>query len=353
MDQPTAAMPLTPIKGGAACSVHFEEDVISLRADDGRVLLMLPREEASAHIRFDWRLPHGPVISFVIIEGLRAYTFRGSRDATRALLRWLPLRTTEALAQEMRWHGTGVVLLGTAMLLFPHAQLWPYAGVAAVLAGCLSVLRPVRGQYGVNAVLFMVLGLLLLFATPWMLPPQMPLFWPTLFGALLVLWGIQQTSLLSPQHLLEQSRVTTTGARRLLQRGSRVPAIMSTITLGCSIPLWALAWQSRADVTLLVSYAALAVVTLGIAATIILRGRHSFRELLLGGQWAVVLLYFLTAGLIWHSTVYPNDPTPYPLGPVLGFHSPYVFLPLLALVLLFNVVLRQVIRARLATDEEE
>src|SRR3569832_11121 len=89
---------LTPLKDGAPASVDLDNDVLSLRADDGRVLLMLPRDEAPAHLRFAWRLPHGRTVSFVVVEGLRAYTYRVTPAVVRALLDWLPLRREEALA---------------------------------------------------------------------------------------------------------------------------------------------------------------------------------------------------------------------------------------------------------------
>lgn len=353
MTNARATVALTPLKGGAPCSIQFDEEVLSLRADDDRVLMMLPRDDAALHIKFDWRLPYGPVVSFVVVEGLRAYHYRASREATRALLDWLPLRTEEALANELRWHGVGVVLLGVAMLLFPHAALWPLAGVAVALAGCLSVLRTRRNQYAVNATLFAALGLGLLFAPPWIAPPETTFLWPTLFGGLLVVWGIQQAALMSPQHLMDQSRANQSAPRRMLRRGSRVHTVLATITLGCALPLAALAWQNRADFSLLLSYSALAVVTIGIASAIVLRGRQSYRELQLGGQWIVLILYFLTYGLIWHAAWRVTDPAPYPLGPIYNFHLPYVSLPLLALVVLFNVLLRRVIRARLALEDDE
>lgn len=166
MESTRISMPLAPLAGGPPATLHLNNDILSLRSEEDNVLLMLPREDAALHVRFEWRLPHGRTLTFVIVEGLRAYTYRASAATVRVLLDWLPLRPKEALADELRWHGAGAVALGTLMLLFPHALTWPYAGVLVILAGCVSTLRSERNQFAVNAGLFLLLGLALLFAPP-------------------------------------------------------------------------------------------------------------------------------------------------------------------------------------------
>ncbi len=350
MEPSRASIPLTPLAGAARATLHLEDDILSLRTEDGNVLLMLPREEAAGHVRFEWRLPAGRTLTFVIIEGVRSYTYRASAAVVRALLDWLPLRPHEALAGELRWHGVGAVALGTMMLLFPHEQLWPYAGVLVVLAGCVSTLRSARNQFAVNACCFMLLGLALLFAPP-LLMPQAWAYWPTGFGAGLLLWGIQQAALLNPQHLIDQSQAMRHVPRRILREGSRIHIVMATITLGCALPFAALALQHRDSLSMALSFAALAVASLGIAVGLLLRGRQSYQELQLGGQWALVCLYFLTYGLVWHAVLFATDPTPYPLGPLYNFHLPAVSLPLIAVVVAYNLVLKRLIQARLELDE--
>ena len=352
MSTTPTSLALMPIKGGSACSLELGSDLLSLRADDGRVLLMLPREEAAAHVRFAWRLPFGQTVSFVVIEGLRAYTYRATPEMIRALIHWLPLRTSEAIAGELRLHGVGAVLLGCAVLLFPHAELWPYVGVGVVVVGCASVLHAARLQYGINAALFACLGLGLLFGPQW-IAPQANLLWPTAVGAALLLWAIQQASLLAPQHLVDRSQAMRSAPRRILKSSSRFHIVMAAITLGCAAPFAALAMRHAQDFTLLMAFTALAAVTVGIAAAIVLRGRHSYRELQLGGQWTLLVLYFLAYGLVWQTVLFAVDPVPYPLGPVYNFHLPAVFVPLIVVILGFNVLLRKLISTRMATDEDE
>lgn len=351
MEPSRASMPLTPLAGGPPATLHLDNDILSLRSDDDNLLLMLPREDAALHVRFEWRLPHGRTLTFVIVEGLRSYTYRANAAVVRALLDWLPLRPREALAGELRWLGVGAVALGTAMLLFPHAQSWPYAGVLVILAGCVSTLRSARNQYALNAALFLLLGLGLLFAPPFLLP-EAAAYWPTGFGAALLLWGIQQASLLNPQHLLDRSQALRKAPRRILREGSRVHIVMATITLGCALPFAALAWQHRDSLTMVLSFSAMMFASLGIAVGLLLRGRHSYQELQLGGQWALVCLYFLTYGLVWHAVLFATDPTPYPLGPVYNFHLPAVSLPLIVVVVAYNLVLKRVIGVRLERGEE-
>ena len=83
-------------------TAQLAEGLFTLNAPDGRLALMLPVEAAARHIRFQRDLVHGQTVRITVLEGLKAQVFKVTPADLEALLNWLPNRTTEDLAQEVR-----------------------------------------------------------------------------------------------------------------------------------------------------------------------------------------------------------------------------------------------------------
>jgi hypothetical protein len=214
-DGPSAAegvsLALRPLHGprNDRFELQLDADLLALRSPDGRLIMMLPREDAARHIRFDWDLPRGRVVSFVV-EGLRAYRFRCERRDVDRIVQWLPQKPQAEMEQEVRRYGVALVLLGTVQLFFQAIFFWGW-GLLFVFLGLACILYPRRGMYALNAVAMLVAGLVVLF-TPhpaasslgqevdWINPLRIGL------GSLLVVWSVQQFSLLSVNNRLLAAR---------------------------------------------------------------------------------------------------------------------------------------------------
>ncbi|MBI1318082.1 MAG: hypothetical protein GC168_03900 [Candidatus Hydrogenedens sp.] len=337
---------LTPVQGGAAWEARLEEAVLTLHADDGRIVMMLPREEAAAHLRFALRLPQGRTLSFIVIEGLRSYTFRVSAATQAALLAWLPLRGDAFMAHELRGHGAAMTAAGFAL----HAFGLMIPGGLLQALGVLNLYAPRRAFYLLNSVVLSLLGLACLYLSVYPLPsialPQAA----TAFGSVLLLWGIHQASIMGPQHRLEQTRRTSTAAP-LLHADSMIPRVMAALCLLPALGFAVIAYQQRGSLGALVLYGTLLAASVVIAATILARGRYSYRELHVGGQWIVVLLYFQIYGIVWSYWIEPEYAYAVPPAILLAFPRVMVWAPLIAVVLIFNLAFRRVIARAVASED--
>jgi len=344
----TETVVLTPIHGGAKWKLRLEEDVLSLHADDGRVVMMLPKEDAASHIEFAWRIPYGRTVSFVVVAGLRSYVFRSSPAIQEMLLDWLPVHSRAHMNRELRQHGAAMVLIGFLMHL---AGLWPFAALTQAL-GVLNLYAPRALLYFVNGAALGLLGLGCLYLSIAPDTFDVPPMTTTGFGSVLLLWGILQASLASPQHRIEQTR-RVDGAAPLLSAESKFPAVMAALCLPPALGLGVLLYRSQGEQFTMLFYGALLAVTVGMAVLIFARGRYSYRELHVGGQWLVVITYFLVYGVAWSMWVEPEYEAGYPPAILLAFPSVYVWAPLILVVVIFNAGFRTLMSRAIAADQGE
>jgi len=352
-EAPLAALVLHPVHGDAkdAFTVSLEADVMSLISPDERLVMMLPRDEAARHIRFSYDIIHGRTVSFVVVEGLKAHTFKCPLLELEQLLDWLPRKPRVEQEREIRRYGVALVLLGTALLLFPRYFFWPW-GLGLVLPGTAGVWWARDAFFGINAVCMFVLSLALLFApAPLGLPGGASLetarLLATGLGSLLIIWSVQQASLLGPIHRLRLARAhrDTMAASGESQPSWTVKRITWAVAgLGVFflahlawLWLWARSNGSAVPPEDWIIYGVVTMALLFVAGVMWLRGYRSYVEAKLAAQFALMLIVFYVAGL---ATMLLSESRT--LGPevlrvgFLAWANVYVWAPLIVLVVAFN-----------------
>lgn len=349
---PIAALVLHPVHGDEkdAFTVSLEEDVLSLISPDERLVMMLPREEAARHIRFNYDLFYGRTVSFVVVEGLKAHTFRCPLLELEQLLNWLPQKPKEQREEEVRQYGISLILLGAALLLFQEFFFWPW-GLGLILLGCVCVYMPRPFMYGVNAAIMFTLSLLLMF------PPK-PLgidagenletarVLCTGLGSLLIIWCIQQFSMLGSIHRLRVARThrDAFNARQTSQASGVVRAIACGVGLLACFLAAHLAWLGvhvpkeggLAHLPDWIIHGTLSFVLFLAAIVLWRRKSRAYFEAKVSAQFALVLIVFYLAGVVTQlANRLPIEPDVLRIG-FFSLAEIYVYAPLVVTVLLFN-----------------
>ena len=185
-------------------------DLLSLANPDERTVLTLPKEEAARYVRFAYDVFRGRTVTFVIIEGLKSYSFLCPKDQTKKLIGWMPLGAPAQLIREIRYSGVAVALFGVVHVLAHSSLFWGW-GALLLSAGALGIVVPQRAMYLLNGLLMIATGLADLVLTtpdgidPRVLPPQYRVL-PIVMGSALILWGVQQLSMLGTNHRLRTAR---------------------------------------------------------------------------------------------------------------------------------------------------
>lgn len=352
-DKPIAALVLQPVHGDAkdAFTVSLDEDVLSLISPDERLVMMLPREEAARHLRFNYDLFYGRTVSFVVVEGLKAHTFKCPLLELEQLLSWLPQKPREEQERDLRLYGVAFVMLGTAQLLFQQLVFWLW-GVGFVLLGLSNIWWPRRLMYSVNAAAMFAVGLILLFApTPIGVIPGDNLdtvkLLATGLGSLLIVWSVQQASLIGPIHRLRVARAHYDAvARSGEQRPSASVRIIAWTMFALGLMFAAhLVWLGVRATTGLstdswpdwVVTGAAAFAMFSAAAILRLRGYKSYLEAKLAAQFALVLVAFYGAGL---ARMFMDESVEFGPGVLraglFSLANIYVWAPLVVVVVVFN-----------------
>jgi len=203
---------LQPLTGDGRTlwTVKLEPDTLTLINPTNQDVLQLHREEAARYINFAHDLRRGRVIHFVIIEGLKSYSFRCAKVQLLKLLTWMPHKEPQEIDRDVRRSGVAMGLLG--LLNFLVAQrMWMGMGIVLMLVGALSYFRPHRKLFAVNGGLLLATGLWDL--ATWSFAaadtPSEGLGYsivPMVMGIVLILWGIQQLTLLGPNHQVRIAR---------------------------------------------------------------------------------------------------------------------------------------------------
>ncbi len=345
------SVPLRPIHGkrGAPWSADMDGDVLSLLAPDGRLVMMLPREEAAGHLSFEWDLLRGRTVSFSLVEGLKKYRFKCSAGQLRKLAAWLPSKSREEMDKETRYYGIALVVFGVGQLLFREQFHWGW-GLAFVVMGLACLASPRQVMYMGNGLLLLTAGLAFLFlAQPAVSSPEFVQALVTGLGSLFLLWGIQQFSLLGVNHRLRAARAhrysqTDDGEERPPSRVVRIVGYaLAIVSLLCVLQvggLFAQIWLAERTPALQewILCGTLAGLSLGMTAALLLRRNATYIEAKVAGQFAAVFAVIRFAG----TAVHPLDGTRLPFDPsvlsdgVFFLSSPRVWVPLVLLVLAFN-----------------
>jgi hypothetical protein len=332
-------------QGQEVWTAQLSDGLFVLNAPDGRLVMMLPLEAAAKHIRFQRDLLHGQTLRVNVLEGLKAHVFKLSPEDVEALLRWLPHRGSEELTQEVRLYGMALVLLGAAHLLFQDLLYWGW-GLAFTGAGVAAVLHAKRRMFAVNGTILAFIGLMLLFATPFPDTSATAHLVYTVLGSLLLLWAVQQFSLLGPHHRLrtvhDAQRESLSPGRRHRSRLVQAVAVCAVLlALVFSIYATALFFTSQrgtAPANDFIIFGGLAALFAFSAVVLFLRRYPPYLEAKIVAQLmiatAVLYAWGLTAGYAL------GDPLAFSRGMLaaglLRFEEPYVWAPLIVLLLLFG-----------------
>jgi hypothetical protein len=231
---------LSPLhdRDGTPWNLRLEPTTLTLLAPGDKSVLTLHRDEAARYMRFDFDLFRNRTITFVIVEGLKSHTFRCTKEILAKLLAWLPNKSPERIAREVRRSGLAVGLFGVLhLVLFQYLPWW--WGVCLLGGGFAGLVRPQRALYAVNGALMAAAGLWNLVPRtpagmdPRSVPPEARLI-PIAVGSLLVLWGIQQIAMLGPNQQLRASRTVRDEQTRFLPDTSRLVQFLGRIVLGAA-----------------------------------------------------------------------------------------------------------------------
>lgn len=346
-EESTRTIPLRPVKGNrdADWSLTLDDHMLTLTAPDSRVVMMLPREDAVNHVRFLWDVLRGPVLLLEVVPGLKGYHFRNGPNLQDTLLEWLPQRSNERVAREIRAHGAFTLLFTLILFQFPH--LFPTRAVAiANLAGILLVAWPLRRVVPASASALVVAGGLLLYHAAFTAGLENVVdnarAYVTASGALLLLWGIQQVAIMSANHRLEAARSehpdSTAFPQPLSARVWYVTGgaclLVATLLGGVLWRLFATGQPHTAEIAL---HAAPMLATLGMAIILFFRAGRGLLEAKLSVQWLIVVLVVLAYGLLH------GDPDPNASVVQTGLRHlsrAHVWLTAVALILGFNAAFR-------------
>ncbi len=346
------ALSLRPAHGRARepWSLQLDEGILTLLTPDGRIVMMLPCEEAALHMRFDWDLLRGRTVSFWVVEGLKAHQFQCDRRQLAQLLAWLPQKDPQIVEREVRYYGVAMVLIGVAQLLFPRFYHWGW-GLAFVFQGLLAVLLPRRAMFAINALLMMSGGLALLFWRLTSAPAdgemlQWTLFMRTGMGGLLLLWSVQQSALLGANHRLRVARrrrsvdddedwQPSPVVRKVSWMVGGLSLLLLCQVAGLFIQHW-LGSESPQWRDWVLSLT-LATLTLGALAVLRFRTHAAYLEARIAGQMTVVILITYLAGVLIAHT---EGSLPFPvdilwLG-LFALGSLYHWIAIIVFVLMFN-----------------
>ena len=353
--------------GTTPWTVQLEDDLLSLLSPEGRLIMMLPQEDAARHMRFDRNLRHGGTVSFVLMDGLKAYTFKCPSTDRRALLKWLPQKSHQVLTREIRLYGVALILVGALQLLFQSYFFWG-RGLAVLLLGVGNIVYERRTVFAINGIMLAIFGLIYLFVpipsgTLPAIQEQLAKILATGLGSVFLIWSIQQFSLLGPKQQIFYARAQSTPDEEEVESNSsklirKVVILATLLALLLAAHLAGILWQLRtsdlppslADIIL---YAAPMLVLAGATVILSLSKSPKYIEAKLAGQFAMFLAVLYAAGLIAAQQQGLSLFTPSPLkigGELLV--KPYVWLPIIVLVLAFNQWFAEVFERELRNHGE-
>ena len=240
------------------------------------------------------------------------------------------------------------------------------AALAFVLLGLANVLYPHRLMFALNGLVMLGIGGVLLFAPRAIglttdVPSETLRLISTALGGGLLIWAVQQFSLLGPNHQLFLARTEGrcaehTPPRSRLIRGASLASLAAALVLGIHVA--ALYWTAHkagahAAANDVILYAAPMLVLLASAPALWFRRRPPYVEAKLTGQFLIVLAVLYAAGLA--ANIRGGEPALlYALrtGANLAVQL-YVWAPIVLLVLAFNRVYSRAARKEVEANLDE
>jgi hypothetical protein len=355
---------LVPIHGSAAeCwEVQLQDELLTLLGPDKRTVMMIPQADAVRNVRFHRGLLKGWIVSFTLMEGMRSYSFRCDRKQRTTLLAWLPTKDLKQSEREIQLHGAAVTLAGAMGLLFQSILFWGCA-MALVILGLVAACFPNRSRYAMNGLALLTLGVLFLFypigqvATA-LTPEELHLL-NTALGAGLLLWGIQQFSQLSVNARLRAARDSCREERvlqgphtsTLVRRVAGCAVVFAVLFGGYATALY-LKLTPETDTAFTLKFATLQTSTfndiliflvltlllLTVALLLLFRKRPPYLEARITAQLIIIVAVlsfwgFAAAGSMGETLSFSRGILS---AGLLRFDQPYVWLPLIVLLILFN-----------------
>lgn len=356
--QDTHRVNLKPVGGGESWTAELTTDFVTLKAPAGKTVLTVVREDVARHMRFAWDLRHGRTISFVIVEGMKDYTFTTDPGSHRELVSWLPRKSVEEERHEVRLHAIAMAAAGVVFLLRPE-DFHPIWGILFIVFGATATALGVRMAYAYNGVLMFLFGIAQIL--PANLSPieegngiQTAHVFPTIAAAVLLCWGVQQFSMLSINAQIRKVR-----SERDLPGAYQSPLVRrvawlclvagGVLWLYAALLLYFRATASRVSIAdmaaalraaspEIVVFATLAAFATGAGILLLYQKRPAYLDAKVAAQVVLVGFMFVLWSIILN--VDPNEPLAI-FGPIFAnsdpiIMKPYVWLSLLPIVLLFN-----------------
>lgn len=202
---------LHPLRGrrNEFWTMQLTEEILTLIGPDNKSVLEFHRDEAARYMRFSYDLFRAHVVSLVIVEGLKTYSFRCNRVHISKLLSWVPQEPPPLRARSIRRAALIAALFGLLFLVLPQHAL-RFWGAPLLAAGALGYFIPRWWVFALDGTLLVAAGLHALALHSLTVHPEMEqpeyLFPPLVVGSLVILSGIQQFSMLGPNQRLRAAR---------------------------------------------------------------------------------------------------------------------------------------------------
>jgi hypothetical protein len=338
-----------------AWHVRLEADILTLIEPNKGPILKLHRDETARYLRITWDPWRGRRLTFMIIEGVRVYSFSCANAEIMQLLAWLPQGASGHLpretAKEIRYSGLSVALLGVLHLVVPELFFWG-CGIGLLMIGVLAVANPRRSNYGINGIGLMGVGFYDVAALPKALLPGMNQaqnnLTLVLVGTVLVLWGVFQLLRLGPDQRLRVARALRDEQAAFLPAHSQLVRWVGWWNLGgaaflltyvAGLLIVANNNQSMKNIEPdLAVLCVLIVLTLFSGLIFLLRKRAAYFEAKVSAQALIAMAIFFFGG----TTVLFRAGDPFSIfGALFSAHveliaSPYIWCALVLSVFFFN-----------------
>lgn len=363
-------VPLRPVGSDdtKVCLLELNAEDASLVEHDGSLFMLIPREDAARYIRFSWDLLRGRIVSLALFEGMPPRRFRCRTREFTKLLTWLPQKPLTEIKKNIRLTGVAIALIGVLFVLVYWTFHWLW-GAGFIAVGIMNILLPLRAMYLLNAAWMMAVGVIQLFLrAPIGLDPVESLDGPlplsTIAGSALLCWATHQVSMNSPNQLIRMALAqrdrdaTPTLRKSALVRTVARCNLLTAIALGCYAAGLVVtfvflrtpspdsaSWELGGVLADLLVFVMLAVLTLATYIVLSLRTRPAYLEAKISAQLLIVVWVLFAWGLGFNLS--PSDPLSIFSGTltrgVFVLERPYVWAPLVVLVVAFNAWLKRAI----------
>lgn len=193
-----------------AWRLRIDGHVLSLAPPNSPPVLTVDHTQAAHCIRFGRDIKGRLMVRFTVVPGLREYAFPCDRGEMEFVMAWLPQKPrTETRAGVIK-SGLSLILFAVLHIALAQWTAWPVGALLFVAGAASIVWRRARAHLLMGAALA-VAGTIHL--VPWhtlgivdATPTETMMAIRSVVGATLVLFGIQQFSMIGPNELLRSAR---------------------------------------------------------------------------------------------------------------------------------------------------